>query len=111
MGAGKKLSSAKKERRVSAKAKAKAQRRPSLMDHLKFRLKAHNDLIGGKADPSVLKSVIAPPPMGDDGDEEKETELDRTGLGLANLPQHMSMAMLEESEDEESSASEWNSDD
>jgi len=120
--AGKKLSSAKKERKVSAKAaKPQIQRRPSLMDHLKDRLKARNNLMAGKTDPSAAKSAIAPPPMGDDGDEDtlsplksfkgekKESEVDKTGLGLDNVPRHMSFLMLDDVE--ESSASEWNSDD
>ena len=59
--AGKKLSNSRKERNESAKAKQQAARkRPmSLMDHLKDRLKARNNLMSGKTDPAAAKSRIA----------------------------------------------------
>merc|ERR1712087_743977 len=107
---GKSLSNSRTERKQSAKAKQQAVRkRPmSLMDHLKNRLKARNDLMSGKAEPS--KSVIKMPSVDEVGAMDEpldlmksppeigsppviEEQADRTGLGLSNVPQSMRVSM------------------
>ena len=121
--AGKKLSSSRKERKQNAKAKAAPKRPMSLMDHLKDRLKARNNLMSGKTEASApKKNVIKPPPTLDEDDvlpdigmdEPEENKPDRTGLGLSNVPASMKASMLLlDDPDEMSSGSdqEWNSDD
>lgn len=121
--AGKKLSSSRKERKDTAKASKQRARPPSLMDHLKSRLKARNNLMAGKTDPAASKSAIAPPPMSDEredtlpplgGAAEQKESRDMTGLGLDNVPRSMRQSMLLiDDMDEMSSGSnqDWNSDD
>ena len=95
----------------------------SLMDHLKDRLKARNNLMSGKTEPTVKKSVIKPPPtlaeddvlpdIGQD-DEIESPKPDRTGLGLSNVPASMKASMLLLDDPDEMSSGtdqEWNSDD
>eukprot|EP01083_Nonionella_stella_P284044 966835_1 len=118
--AGKALSSNRKERKQSAKAKAAPKRPMSLMDHLKDRLKARNNLMSGKSDPSQNKEIIKPPPTLPEDDVididniMDSPQPDRTGLGLSNVPASMKTSMLLlDDPDEVSSGSNqsWGSDD
>eukprot|EP00486_Rosalina_sp_Unknown_P002048 CAMPEP_0201566174 /NCGR_PEP_ID=MMETSP0190_2-20130828/5760_1 /ASSEMBLY_ACC=CAM_ASM_000263 /TAXON_ID=37353 /ORGANISM="Rosalina sp." /LENGTH=490 /DNA_ID=CAMNT_0047984511 /DNA_START=18 /DNA_END=1490 /DNA_ORIENTATION=+ len=123
--AGKALSGSRKERKQSAKAKAAPKRPMSLMDHLKDRLKARNNLMSGKTEASAPKrNVIKPPPTLDENEElpdigqmdepDRTHEPDRTGLGLSNVPASMKASMLLLDDPDEMSSGtdqEWNSDD
>mmetsp|Transcript_59090 Transcript_59090/g.94053 ORF Transcript_59090/g.94053 Transcript_59090/m.94053 type:complete len:496 (-) Transcript_59090:42-1529(-) len=119
---GKKLSNSRKERKQDQKAKAAPKRPMSLMDHLKDRLKARNNLISGKTEPSAKKDMIKPPPtlaeddvlpdIGQGEMKSAEAQPDRTGLGLSNVPASMRTSMLLLDDDGDSGTDQdWNSDD
>jgi len=124
--AGKALSNSRAERKQSAKAKQQeVRKRPmSLMDHLKDRLKARNNLMSGKTEPAANKSAIRMPPKIDEAEDMDRIDLmksppespqnDRTGLGLSNVPKSMRVSMLLlDDPDEMSSGSDksWGTDD
>ena len=119
--AGKKLSKSRKERKQSSKSKPALKRPMSLMDHLKDRLKARNNLMSGKTEASApRRNTIKPPPTLDEdvplpdiGQDDEDQKPDRTGLGLSNVPASMRASMLLlDDPDEMSSGSDqgWNSD-
>eukprot|EP00485_Elphidium_margaritaceum_P008318 CAMPEP_0202689288 /NCGR_PEP_ID=MMETSP1385-20130828/4573_1 /ASSEMBLY_ACC=CAM_ASM_000861 /TAXON_ID=933848 /ORGANISM="Elphidium margaritaceum" /LENGTH=506 /DNA_ID=CAMNT_0049344403 /DNA_START=30 /DNA_END=1550 /DNA_ORIENTATION=+ len=123
---GRELKNSRKERKQTAKAKAAPKRAMSLMDHLKDRLKARNNLMSGKTEAVAERESIKPPPslhdedsLPDLTDNRKRSKTvpspqrDRTGLGLNNVPASMraSMLLLDDGDNNSGTDQDWNSDD
>ena len=131
--AGKKLKKAAKgggapgKKGKAGKGKKLPPKPMSMMDHLKMKLQARNKIMRGKtSNNNDNRNEMAPPKLDDDdmkinkkpsdimklrktNRNKPKKDTDKTGLGLANLPDHMrkSMLIMDDSDDDQLSSASW----